>query len=128
MFAFSEIQAFKTSFLKFWHPENERCGIVTVAGKIVKKVNRADDPTDNFEFRYEDLKSAVATWHTHPNKSINLSIADYWFFMQWPKMLHFVVSQDNASCYVVVDGTVRVIDEEEDCPPRILEEALCRAD
>ena len=83
MFTYTEIQKFKKPLAEFWDPEVERCGIITAEGEIVEKTNRAADPARFFEFSIEDLEGAVATWHTHPKSSANLSIDDYRFFQSW---------------------------------------------
>ncbi len=95
----------------------ERCGVITAQGEILECENLAQAPGDAFLFREEDLEGAVATWHTHPQGSSNLSIADYYFFKSWPKLSHFIVSKDDVWCYVIDSHSLVVlVDEEVDHP------------
>lgn len=124
MFEPVDIPSFKEALLGKWIPEVERCGVISPSGEIRDCANLADDPRDQFRFSLADLEAVGATWHTHPASSSNLSIADYWFFMQWKEMLHFVVSVDHVQCYAVTDGTVRILDEAQDYSAWLLERPL----
>lgn len=119
MFTYSEIQNFKTPLAELWDPGVERCGIITATGEIQEKRNRASDPTRFFEFDIKDLEGAVATWHTHPQSTANLSIDDYRFFQSWPELTHFIVSLTDVRCYLTSKGLVHLVDEEKDHPSRI---------
>lgn len=119
MLTFSEIQTFKSKLPAFYQTETERCGVILADGQIVERENLASDPANHFQFRLEDLEGAVATWHTHPKSTGNLSIDDYYFFKSWPSQTHFIISFDGIWCYLT-DELNRVIqvDVEEDYPPR----------
>ena len=119
MLSFSEIQKFRKKLTAFLTGEVERCGIITAQGEIVECQNLAEDPRDAFRFREEDLKGAIATWHTHPSTTGNLSVKDYIFFKSWPNYTHFTISSDGVWCYIM-DEQLRVIqvDEEDDYPAR----------
>lgn len=114
MFTFSRLQQLKEELRAQWIPDVEACGVITPEGAVETRKNQAEDPTDRFSFLIEDLQGISATWHTHPASSANLSIGDYWFFMQWSELVHFVVSVDEVRCYVVIQGKVRFIDEAKD--------------
>ena len=113
MHSYSEILTFKQELIKFWHPEIEQCGVIR-GGVVTQTPNLAPEPQDNFEMDREDLLDSTATWHSHPSRIANLSIADYWFFKYWGSHLHFITSDEEVRCYVVVDGTVRNLDDEAD--------------
>lgn len=125
MLTYSEILSFKEQLRGFWDPKAERCGIITVNQEIREVANQAEDPENTFAFRLEDLEDGViATWHSHPKTSANLSIADYRFYQSWPEFIHFIVGVDEVRCYQVHDGIVYCVDEEADYTPRAPEEAL----
>jgi proteasome lid subunit RPN8/RPN11 len=96
-----------------WQPTTEACGVIDDDLVIIPCQNHASDPYDHFKFSEDDLKG-VATWHTHPQSNANLSIADYWFFVQWSMQIHFIVAQDEVRCYAVHEGKVYSVDQEED--------------
>ena len=91
---------------------DEKGGYITNSNKIIEVKNQHPNPDNNFMFSCEDLDKlekddVVATFHTHPNKSSNLSKEDYDAFVNWEKLLHFIVGQDKISCYKVSErGTV----------------------
>ena len=86
----------------------ERMGLVLRDGTIIECQNVAADPMRTFLFRAEDLMehevAAVATWHTHPDQSCNLSLEDYDGFMNWPEWSHYIVGNDGVRRYYVEDG------------------------
>jgi len=93
---------------------NERGGFITKDGIIVEVENIHQNKEDYFMFSCDDLdklddENVLATFHTHPNKSANLSKEDYDAFVNWEKLLHFIVGKDKISCYKVSErGTVIV--------------------
>lgn len=110
---------FKDSLQTWWRPGDERCGIIDLKGLIVEKKNWAEDCSHYFTFELSDLKDVQATWHTHPeNVTANLSIADHGFFKSWVHLTHFIVSSTEVRCYIVLNGLVYQIDEDEDLPSR----------
>ena len=113
MLQYSKLLECKTRLRPFWQPQIERCGVIR-QGEIIETPNIHPAPWDNFEFQQADLTGAEATWHSHPASSANLSIADYWFFKSWPKLLHFIISEREVRCYSVLENTVRNLDEADD--------------
>ena len=118
MLTFSEIQGFKKKLIGHWDPTVELCGVITPEGEIVEKPNLSSEPENRFEFALEDLEGAVATWHTHPSGSANLSIDDYRFFQSWPNQTHFIISHDEVRCYTTWDDLVYLVEQEKDHPAR----------
>lgn len=97
---------------KYRDEGNERGGYIT-SENIAFEVNNIHPQADNnFMFSCEDLdkldsNDVIATFHTHPNKTSNLSKEDYDSFVNWEKLLHFIIGKDKISCYKVSDrGTV----------------------
>ena len=118
MLKYSEIAECENRLKSWWQPETERVGVILPSLDIVEVQNLADDPTDNFRIKEEDLKGAVATWHTHPSGHPNLSISDYYFFRHWSDLAHFILGSTKSRCYVVSNNHVFQVDEEADYPPR----------
>lgn len=87
-------------------------GYITNDDKVIKCENIHQDKSNNFMFSCEDLdklenESTIATFHTHINKSANLSKEDYNAFLNWEKLLHFIVGEDKINCYKVSErGTI----------------------
>lgn len=71
----------------------ERCGVVLSTGEVVELENEHSEPQNNFSM---DLalfsENVIATWHTHPHDSPNLSVTDYNTFRSFPKLKHLIVS------------------------------------
>lgn len=96
---------------------NERIGFILSDESVVECVNAHDDPefgasyrsADLFDFVYnEDTEiRAIATWHTHPNVSSNLTGEDYAAFKSHPHLAHYIVGNDGVSKYTVEDGDVK---------------------
>ena len=73
---------------KFWVNTVERCGLLLDGGKIVELKNTSDTPGHNFLVDGKDFErheGIVATWHTHPRTSANLSVMDWAMFKQFPE-------------------------------------------
>lgn len=109
---------FKQNLRDFYSESgNERGGFITKDGFVIEVKNSHPNKEDYFMFSCEDLDkldndNVIATFHTHPNKSANLSKEDYDAFVNWEKLLHFIIGKDKINCYKVSDrGTVVV----EDC-------------
>lgn len=93
----------------------ERGGYITNDGFVIEVENIHPDKTDNFMFSCDDLDKldsldVMGTFHTHPNKSSNLSKEDYDAFVNWEKLLHFIIGQDKISCYKVSDKCTVIIE------------------
>lgn len=83
----------------------ERVGFIVPRNDIVEVNNIADNPYDGFLVDAKDItlyteeKNAVATWHTHPNQSANLSGEDYRIFQMWPELVHFIIGNDGVRAF-----------------------------
>lgn len=86
----------------------ERCGVILSTGKIIECKNIAEEPENSFEIGPEDMirEGVVATWHTHPRTSANLSVDDYAGFLNWPNLTHYIVSREAVRAYTVLHGMV----------------------
>lgn len=88
----------------------ERVGFILNCGDIVEVQNVAEDPELGFIVRPEDLliyeETAIATWHTHPGESANLSMDDYQGFMSWPHLNHYVIGNDGVRCFSIKEGAL----------------------
>lgn len=88
----------------------ERCGLILRNGKIIETTNIAENPELGFEVPVEELfkfhDDLVGTWHTHPGQNSNLSERDYFGFLQWPDLTHYIIGTDGVSAYIVEDGVV----------------------
>lgn len=100
------------SLLKKYDDEVEHVGFVLPRGKLVEVENISDNPTGSFDvsgddiIKYED--TAIATWHTHPKGTSNLSTGDMETFLNWPDMVHYIVGTDGITKFVVLDNEVLV--------------------
>lgn len=96
----------------FLDSENERVGLLLCDGQLVELTNICSEPTEGFEVRGDELlpylPKAVATWHTHPGESSNLSHGDYSTFLNYPDLRHHIVGTDGVSTYEVKNGKVIV--------------------
>ncbi len=87
----------------------ERVGFISSGGAIVECENIAQDPVYGFAVSGCDILAhldAVATWHTHPGASSNLSMDDHSAFLNFPDMKHFIIGSDGVRCYEVRDGVI----------------------
>jgi proteasome lid subunit RPN8/RPN11 len=97
---------------KFLDPNDtaERCGLILKRGRVIEVDNVAEDPERGFEIdaaklvEYEDR--LVGTWHTHPGHGSNLSERDWFGFMQWPKLKHWIIGATTISSFIVKDGII----------------------
>jgi proteasome lid subunit RPN8/RPN11 len=94
--------------------ETERVGYILKSGEIVEVENVCPEPKEGFEVKGEDIlkyeADAVASWHTHPGMTSNLSANDYETFLEWPSLDHFIVGTDGVTKYVVQDDEVLISD------------------
>lgn len=88
----------------------ERCGLVLKDGSVIELKNIAEEPQHGFEISPEDMvkyeDEIAASWHTHPDHNSNLSEKDYFGFLMWPQIKHYIVGINGVSCYIVVDGII----------------------
>lgn len=88
----------------------ERCGYIRKGGKVIEVTNHCNEPEEGFEFGADDILSmlneGIATWHTHPGQSSNLSAQDYEGFLNFPDLKHYIVGNDGVRCYHVEDGLI----------------------
>lgn len=113
-----------TSFLT---GENERVGLVLKDGTVVELENICHDPKNGFEVDAAELvkyySDAVATWHTHPDATSNLSVGDLQSYLNYPELTHYLVGTDGVATYFVENGRVlRAEDAASDPPARIAQE------
>lgn len=106
--------------LSFYTPTGpERVGFVLRSGEVVEVKNTAKDTDNAFAVSAEDLiayeDEMVATFHTHPSCTSNLSGEDYVAFRNWPSVKHFIIGSDGVACYSVTSSGVVLRDEAEDC-------------
>lgn len=94
----------------------ERIGFILSDDTVVECLNDHDDPEfgaryrsiDLFDFVYNPKTEvkAVATWHTHPNVSCNLSGEDYAAFKNHPHLAHYIIGSDGVAIYTILEGGV----------------------
>jgi proteasome lid subunit RPN8/RPN11 len=90
----------------------ERVGFILTDGSVVEVENVAPKKLAKHQFavsaedlvRYED--TAVATWHTHPGTTGNLTYEDMLSFKSWPDLTHYIVGNDGVWTFRVEDGEV----------------------
>lgn len=96
------------SLRMFLTPGAERVGFILKDGTVVEVENTCEIPDEGFEVLPEDIErhhdDVVATWHTHPGASSNLSVGDMESFRTFPDWRHFIVGQDGVTEYYV-EGT-----------------------
>lgn len=112
--------------LDLWDPYVEHCGFVLRDGSVVEVLNMHESPQDGFRISPEDIlkheATIIATWHTHPHTSGNLSVEDYRCFLNWPEWFHYICDRSKLHCYYV--QTQRVFLHDDADLPRIPEGVL----
>lgn len=87
----------------------ERGGFVLSDGSVVELDSQSGDD-DSFLPSAADILEyagqAVATWHTHPGASANLSVDDWQTFIDWSNLKHIIIGEDGIRFYRVADGMV----------------------
>lgn len=110
----------------FWNPSVERCGFVLKSGEAVEVINTHEDTQQGFRINPQDIlkyeDQVIATWHTHPKTSLNLSTADLNCFLAWPEWFHYIVYRGTIRCYYVEANRVLFYDDSD--LPRLPEETL----
>lgn len=100
------------SLLKHYDDKVEHVGFILPHGKVIEVKNVSDNPEGSFDVLGEDIikyeNEAVATWHTHPNGTSNLSAGDMETFLNWPDLDHYIVGTDGLTKYTVVDNEVLI--------------------
>ena len=82
----------------------ERVGFLLSKG-LKEVTNIADDPENGFDvdpsdiIEYTSQEDCIATWHTHPDASANLSGEDFHTFKTWSDLFHLIVGKDGIKCY-----------------------------
>lgn len=76
---------------------------------MIKLTNVAKDPNNEFEFSETDLalldeEHVIATFHTHPGRDANLSLADYMVFKNYPRLKHYICGKEGYKCFVTQGG------------------------
>lgn len=108
-----------------WVPAVERCGVILADLSLVELKNLHQTPQAAFEMSADDISAipnVIATWHTHPHTSGNLSMPDYWMFVANPHLWHYIVGAGgDVRCYYVEDQVVLLHDGDD--PPRRLPQA-----
>lgn len=102
----------KSLFNLFDPNGDELCGVIYEDGTVVSLPNIHPNPRDNFAMSVEPLQDpkVIATWHTHPRTSANLSVEDYRAFVQFPRLRHYVVAATEIWCYRMA-GDILVLDD-----------------
>ena len=111
---------------------NERVGFILGTGVIVEVQNVSTSPRDSFAVRPEDMifyeDKIVATFHTHPDTTSNLSDDDFKAFKDWPEFRHLIIGSDGVSCYYVAASGAVIKDEASDYSAWLPQEADPRVD
>lgn len=102
-----------SKLLEFNTGKVERVGFILNDGEIVEVENICDKPEEGFEVSPEDIiqfsDRMIATWHTHPDESANLSTNDYENYLEWPHLEHYIIGTNGVAKYVVEDGDVILV-------------------
>lgn len=93
----------------------ERLGFILEDETLVELTNAHSEPEQGASFSSQDLHKycfsgkfkVIATWHTHPGETSNLSGEDYSAFQAYPKIKHYIIGSDGVSRYSVKDGVVK---------------------
>jgi proteasome lid subunit RPN8/RPN11 len=78
---------------------------------MLKLNNVSKNPEIEFEFSESDLAlldedSVIATFHTHPGRDANLSLADYMVFKNYPRLKHYICGKNGCKCYLTQGGVL----------------------
>lgn len=102
---------------KYSEDGGEKVGYIH-KGLVIDVFNISNDPENSFMVLGEDIlrwglhPETTASWHTHPGRNANLSVADYESFLNYPLLLHYIIGKNEIRVYRVEDGTV--IEQKED--------------
>lgn len=97
--------------LEFYAAEGpERVGFILDDGAVVEVENVSGTPDTGFDICAEDLitfgERAVASFHTHPGASANLSVEDASTFLTWPNLKHYIIGNDGIRTFEVKGNQV----------------------
>lgn len=85
----------------------ERVGFITKDNEIIEVPNVCQTPTEGFVVDTQDIikysEVSIATWHTHPSASSNLSNEDDVLVKNWPHLLHYIIGKDGVRCFYYDD-------------------------
>jgi len=99
-----------TKLSDFWNPEVERCGFILKSGEIVEVDNISEDPQNGFEVSEKDFEKyyseTAASWHSHTDDFANLSLSDYYTFLNLPEWDHWVISKNKCVKFSVKSNCV----------------------
>ena len=89
----------------------ERGGFILDDYTILELKNTSPQPNEGAMLdinvdQLADLDRAIATWHTHPGATANLSVGDSQTFVGWPTLRHAIVGTDGVRWYAVKHGAV----------------------
>lgn len=92
----------------------ERCGLILRDGSILEVENKHETPENGFRIAASEMvkheDNMMATWHTHPRDTANLSEADYMGFGNWPDLKHFIIGVDGVRCFEVQPPLIVEVD------------------
>lgn len=94
---------------RFWHPSQELCGFILQDETVIVCENKHSDPTKGFEIAQEEIDkydNITCFWHSHPSDDINLSLADYQTFLNYPDQKHRIYGSTGYAEYYVRRGFV----------------------
>ena len=95
----------------FWHPILERCGFILKDGSVVEVENESATPSGTFQIsesviEQTGLENIAIFWHSHPSGDVNLSLDDYFNFLQYPDHKHHIYNETGFAEYYVRRGFV----------------------
>lgn len=101
---------------------NERCGFVLSDSTLLEVENTHPTPQTHFKIDVPVPEDAVATWHTHPEGTSNLSVEDYRCFLRYDSLNHYILGRNGAISRYYVDSGLLLRDDGEDAhTARLLE-------
>jgi proteasome lid subunit RPN8/RPN11 len=111
------VSRLNAELLEFYAEGPERGGFIPKDGTIVELSNTSED-TESFQPDASEVikhcDDALATWHTHPGASANLSVGDWESFIEWPALYHVIVGQNGeVRWYEIKRGGVVNLSREE---------------
>lgn len=101
--------------LSFYSDEGAERGGFLTSEEVIECKNSSEDDTFYIP-EYETLErmsedDVIATFHTHPNKTANLSKEDFSSFQNWGHLYHFIIGNNGIMCYKVNNRGNVVIEE-----------------
>lgn len=103
--------------LHYWNSTTERFGLILEDGAVAEFKNQSQTPGKTLLVDRQSIEPflpmAVASWHTHPENSVNLSCHDYAMFLTMPSLTHYIITETRIRSFVVSNGKVML--HEADC-------------